>query len=73
MKELIIRIVQALVDNPEQIEVNEIKGGNTTVFELSVATKDFGKVIGKRGHIVYAIGYILLCVCLYPQRRNGQH
>ena len=59
MKELIISIVQALVDNPEQIEVNEIKGGNTTVFELRVAKNDFGKVIGKRGRNVNAVRTIL--------------
>ena len=49
MKELIKYIVQALVDNPEQVELNEISGGNTTVFELRVAKKDLGKVIGKGG------------------------
>ena len=59
MKELIIRIVQALVDYPEQVKVNEIKGGNTTVFELRVAASDLGKVIGKRGRNVNAIRTIL--------------
>ena len=34
MKELIIHIVQALVDNPEEIQVNEIKGGNTKVYDF---------------------------------------
>ena len=59
MKELIIHIVKALVDNPEQVEVNEIEGGSTTVFELSVAKSDLGKVIGKRGRNVNAIRTIL--------------
>ena len=59
MKELIKYIVQALVDSPEQVEISEIKGGNTTVFELEVAKKDIGKVIGKRGRNVNAIRTIL--------------
>ena len=59
MKELIINIVQALVDNPEQVKVAEIKGGNTTVFEVRVAKNDLGKVIGKRGRNVNAIRTIL--------------
>jgi predicted RNA-binding protein YlqC (UPF0109 family) len=59
MKELIKYIVQALVDNPEQVEISEIKGGNTTVFELKVAQKDLGKVIGKRGRNINAIRTIL--------------
>ena len=59
MKELVLHIVQALVDNSEQVEVNEITGGNTTVFELKVAKEDLGKVIGKRGRNVNAIRTIL--------------
>ena len=48
-----------LVDYPEQVELSEIKGGNTMVFELSVARKDLGKVIGKRGRNINAIRTIL--------------
>lgn len=59
MKELILLIVKALVDNPEQVEVAEITGGNTTVLELRVAKSDLGKVIGKRGRNVTAIRTIL--------------
>lgn len=59
MKELIKYVVQVLVDNPEQLELNEIRGGNTTIFELRVAKKDLGKVIGKRGRNINAIRTIL--------------
>ena len=59
MKELIIHIVKALVDHPEEVTVNEIKGGNTTVYELRVASTDLGKVIGKRGRNVNAVRTIL--------------
>ncbi len=59
MKELIIHIVQALVDNPEEIQVNEIKGGNMKVYELMVAKKDLGKVIGKQGRNINAVRTIL--------------
>ncbi|MGD9369176.1 MAG: hypothetical protein PVH87_25945 [Desulfobacteraceae bacterium] len=40
IKELIQYIVQALVDNPEAVSVNEIEGAQTTVFELRVAKGD---------------------------------
>ena len=59
MKELITRIVQALVDQPEEVKVTEIKGGNTTVFELRVAKSDLGKVIGKRGRNINAVRTLL--------------
>jgi len=59
LKDLIKRIVQALVDNPEQIEVLEVKTENVSVFELRVAEEDIGKVIGKKGRTAQAIRTIL--------------
>ena len=49
MKELITYIAKALVDNPEQVEVSEVEGNQTSVLELKVAKEDLGKVIGKQG------------------------
>ena len=59
MKDLIKRIVQVLVDNPEQIEISEVEGDHITVLELRVAKEDIGKVIGKKGRNVHAIRTIL--------------
>jgi predicted RNA-binding protein YlqC (UPF0109 family) len=59
MKEFLIEIVQAVVDNPEEIEITEIKGTQTTVLELRVAEEDMGKVIGKQGRMANAIRTIL--------------
>ena len=49
MQELIKRIAQALVDNPEQVSLREITGEHTIIIELKVAKEDIGKVIGKQG------------------------
>ena len=62
MKELIERIAQELVDQPDQVSVTEIEGGRTVVFELRVAKSDIGKIIGKRGQNVNAIRTILNAV-----------
>ena len=59
MKDLLIQIVQALVDNPEQVGVNEIEATHTTVLELRVAKEDMGKVIGKQGKTAHAIRTVL--------------
>ena len=59
MKDLLIEIAKALVDNPEQVKVNEVKGRSTTVLELSVAKEDLGKVIGKQGRNAQAVRTIL--------------
>jgi uncharacterized protein len=59
MKELIKYISQALVDNPDKVEVNEVIGDQTSVIELRVAKEDLGKVIGKQGRTAQAIRTIL--------------
>jgi len=59
MKDLIKRIVQTMVDNPEEVEVSEIEGDQISVLELRVAKTDIGKVIGKKGRNVRAIRTIL--------------
>jgi len=59
MKDLLIQIVQALVDNPEQVQITEIEGSRTTVLELRVAKDDMGKIIGKQGRMANAIRVVL--------------
>ena len=59
LKELIEIITKALVDLPEQVEINEVTGEQTTVLELKVAKTDIGKVIGKQGKTAKAIRIIL--------------
>ena len=58
-KDLIIRIAQALVDQPDQVSVNEIDSGSTVIYELLVSKGDIGKVIGKEGRTAQAIRTIL--------------
>lgn len=51
IKELIQVIVCAIVDNPLDVSISVIEGGQTTVLELKVAKSDLGKVIGKQGEM----------------------
>ena len=59
MKDLILAISRALVDEPDKVTINEIVGDKITVFELHVAKEDLGKVIGKQGKTAHAIRTIL--------------
>jgi len=59
MKDFLIKIVQALVDNPEQVQINEIEGSQTVVLEVKVAKSDMGMVIGKQGKTAHAIRTLL--------------
>lgn len=59
LKELLECMIRALVDLPDQVSISEIKGEQTTVFELVVAKTDLGKVIGKQGKTAKALRTIL--------------
>ncbi|MBC7330564.1 KH domain-containing protein [bacterium] len=59
MRELVERLVQAIVDQPEKVQVTEVKGERTIVYEVRVAEEDLGKVIGKEGRIANALRTIL--------------
>jgi predicted RNA-binding protein YlqC (UPF0109 family) len=59
MKDLIKYIAQAMVDNPEQVEVSEVEGDQILVIELKVAKEDMGLIIGKQGRNAHAIRTIL--------------
>lgn len=59
MKELIEYIAKSLVENPDAVEVKEIKKERSTVLQLSVAPEDMGKVIGKQGRIARSIRVVL--------------
>ena len=55
MQELVLLIVKAIVDHPEQVSVKEIEGDRTFILELKVAKTDMGKVIGKQGRTAKSI------------------
>ena len=57
--ELVSYIAKSLVDSPDQVEVKEVIGEQTTVLELRVAQDDLGKIIGKQGKTAKAIRTIL--------------
>ena len=59
MRDLVEMIAKRLVDNPDDVRVNEVKGEHTNVIELKVAHSDIGKVIGKRGNTISAIRTLL--------------
>ena len=58
-KELVAYVAKALVDEPDEVEVNMIEGEKSTILELKVAAGDVGKVIGKHGRIAKALRTIL--------------
>lgn len=59
MKNLIETIAKSLVDNPDAVELTEIDGERTIIFELRCDPSDIGKIIGKSGKTVGAMRTLL--------------
>ena len=59
MKELLEGMIKAIVDKPDEVQVNINESENTIVYELNVGEGDLGKVIGKKGKNVNSIRTLL--------------
>ncbi len=70
MKALIEYIAKALVDSPDQVQVSEVVGDQTSVLELKVAKEDLGKVIGKQGRSARAMRTILSAASTKLKKRT---
>ena len=55
MKDLVEKIVRALVDFPEKVDIREIEGVDTKILEIWVVKQDIGKLIGKKGKNITAL------------------
>ena len=58
-KELLIDMIKAMVDKPDEVEITLTESENTMIYELRLGDGDVGKVIGKKGRNVSAIRTIL--------------
>lgn len=70
LKDLIQYIGKSLVDMPDQVQVNEIVGEQTTVIELKVDKTDLGKIIGKQGRTARALRTILNAASTKLKKRS---
>ena len=59
MRQLILEIVQALVDQPDGVSVELIEDREATILQVRVAPQDIGKVIGKQGRTARSLRTIL--------------
>ncbi|MHC4310285.1 MAG: KH domain-containing protein [Planctomycetota bacterium] len=59
MKELVERLVQVIVDHPEEVDVREVTGSTHEILEIKVSERDMGHLIGKKGANIIAIRTIV--------------
>ena len=61
LKELLITLAQGLVEEKDAVSVtvDEPNAEGTTVYHLTVAEDDMGRVIGKQGRIAKALRVVM--------------
>ena len=59
MRSLLENILNEIVQHPSNVQLTELAGDKTIVYELRCHAKDVGKVIGKSGKTVGAIRNLL--------------
>ena len=59
MQELVTVLAKALVEKPEEVQIEAIEEEDRTILKLHVAKEDMGRVIGKQGRIAKAIRTIV--------------
>ena len=59
LKDLTLRMAQAVVNNPDQVRIEVTEGTSMIVLELSVDPDDMGRVIGKKGQTANAMRTLL--------------
>lgn len=70
LSELVEFISKALVDHPDQVEVTEAEGEQTTVIELRLAKEDLGRVIGRDGRTAKSIRALLSAMASRTNKRT---
>jgi predicted RNA-binding protein YlqC (UPF0109 family) len=70
LKDLVTYIFKALVDNQEKVEVTEIAGDKSIIYELRVGEGDLGKVIGKEGRTAQAVRTIITAAAMKLGKRT---
>jgi len=68
-KELITYIARFMATDPEAVVVREIEGVTATVYELSVAPDDMGRIIGKGGRVANAMRTLLHAIAAKEGKR----
>ena len=69
MKQKLLDITRAIVEDHDTVSVTEKVRGYTVVLELSVAKHDMGRVIGKEGRIAKSIRTVMRAAASKENKR----
>lgn len=67
---LVQTLVKLTVQEPDVVEVNEVQDRGVTVYNVTVAPNDVGRVIGKEGRVISCIRQIVSAVASKERKRT---
>ena len=68
MRDVIVYLARALVDDPDRVTVEELRGARGVTYEVRAAEGDVGKLIGRGGRTVKALRKVVKAVA--PEGRR---
>lgn len=69
MKDILETIILNLVDNKDAVEIKELDGEKSIIFEVKVAEGDMGKIIGRQGRLAKSIRTVIKAVASKEQKK----
>ena len=71
MRDLIEYIAKSLVENPDEVQVTQVRGRQAVILRLIVAQEDKGWVIGRQGRVANAMRTLLRVAASSQGRRRA--
>lgn len=71
VEELLLGIVHALVDDRKEVQVTSKTRASSTIFEVTAAPSEVGKIIGKNGRTATSIRELLTSIGIAAKTRYG--
>ena len=69
MKDTLTHIISSIVTQPNDVSITESEEEGITVFTVSVAKEDMGKVIGKEGKVIRSIRNVMKIPAIKQNKR----
>ena len=71
-EELVQYIAENLVNSPDEVSIKRKETNRSVVLELSVASDDMGRVIGRNGRVANSIRALLRAMSSPDSERGGE-